>query len=530
MLGMTKINDIRNMYESQGLSLNQIVKETGHCFETVKKYAHMEDFSVTFETTRGIERVKYPVLEDFIPVINQWLEDDMKVKRKQRHTAVRIFHRLRDEHSFTGGYSSVRDYVRKKKKILYESHNACVPLAHPMLHGQVDFGESEYLDGSNQQKKGYCLTISFPYSNHAYSMFFPSQNQECLLEGMKRIFIHMGGVPKCLRFDNMSTAVIKVLKGGERELSDGFMRFVNHYGFEVEFCNPASGNEKGNVENKVGYTRRNFFVPVPTVSSFEDFNEKLLLQCEKDSEREHYKHKVTIKSLWDEEKEKLAPLPPHDFPVFRYEALKVSKTGFLTVETNKYGISPALNGETVNAKIYFDHIDFIYEGKEVGSFPRSYEKYKAYYDWRKFLPTLCLKTNATLNSSFFNQFPDKWQDYLVKMSEQEGNSGVRSAVCLLNDIVQDGHESFCDELIHLGQEQGRTDVESLRQIYHVLIKEEHHPQSLDLSENQKIPQNISYDPDISNYDKLIPPQNSDNFPSMFPDFSSNHHSNVEGDR
>ncbi len=434
----------------------------------------------------------------------------MKVNRKQRHTAKRVYHRLRDEHGFEGCYSTVRDYVRKKKKLLYDSGNACVPLSHPMLHGQVDFGESEYFDGSNQQKKGYCLTISFPYSNHAYSLFFPSQNQECLLEGMKRIFIHMGGVPQCLRFDNMSTAVVKVEKGGERVLTEGFQRFMNHYGFKAEFCNPASGNEKGNVENKVGYTRRNFFVPIPTITSFDDFNEKLLSQCEKDSEREHYKHKVTIQSLWQEEKQQLSPLPPHDYPVFRFETLKVSKTGFLTIETNKYGISPELNGETVQAKLFFDHIVFIYEGEEVGNFPRSYEKHKYFYDWRKFLPTLCKKTNATLSSSFFHQFPEQWQVYLEKMKETHGNSGVRSAISLLSDMVQDGHESFCNGLILLGQEQGRTDVESLRQIYTTLTQIEHHPKPLDLSDHPQIPQNIGYAPDISCYDKLISGDNSGN--------------------
>ncbi len=491
------------MYENQGLSLNKIAEETGHCFETVKKYAHMEDFSEDFKKNRAIARTKYPILEQFVPIIDGWMQDDMKIKRKQRHTAVRIYHRLCDEHEFQGSYSTVRDYVRKKKKQLYESRTACVPLTHLMLNGQVDFGESEYFDSQNQQKTGYCLTMSFPYSNNAYSLFFPSQNQECLLEGMKRIFLHIGGVPQCLRFDNMSTAVVEVKRGGERVLTDTFLRFMNHYGFKSEFCNPAAGNEKGNVENKVGYTRRNFFVPLPTITSFDDFNEKLLLQCEKDSEREHYKHKVTFKSLWEKEKLQLSPLPQYDFPVVRYEALKVSKTGFLTVETNKYGVSSELQGETVQSKIYFDRIDFFYQGEEVGSFERSYERHREFYDWKKFLPVLCWKTNATINASFFHQFPEKWQYYLRKTKESEGNSGIRSAIRLLNDIVLDGNESFCDDLITLGEEQGRNDVESLRQIYNILSKKEHHPHPLDLSNKTGIPQNICYESDTLAYDKLI---------------------------
>ena len=153
----------------------------------------------------------------------------------------------------------------------------------------MDFGEFLYYDAGGQEQKGYALTISFPHSNMGYTQAFPSQNQECLLEGMKRIFEHMGGVPPRLRFDNMTTAVAQVLRGTERSLTEGFSRFMLHYRFQAEFCNPASGNEKGNVENKVGYSRRNAFVPVPTITSFEKFNEEYLWGwCEKDAQRDHY--------------------------------------------------------------------------------------------------------------------------------------------------------------------------------------------------------------------------------------------------
>ena len=109
---------------------------------------------------------------------------------------------------------------------------------------------------------------------------------------MKRIFEYIGGIPIRLRFDNMTTAVAQVLKDGERVLTDGFTRFMLHYRFQADFCNPASGNEKGNVENKVGYNRRNAFVPVPVIASFDEFNERLWEWCEKDADRLHYKYKV----------------------------------------------------------------------------------------------------------------------------------------------------------------------------------------------------------------------------------------------
>ena len=160
-----------------------------------------------------------------------------------------------------------------------------LPLAQPAGEGQVDFGENLYYDAQGRERKGYELVVSFPRSNKGYTQFFPSQSQECLLEGLERVFEHIGGVPPRLKFDNLSTAVVQVLENGERVLTEGFTRFMLHYRFRAEFCNPAAGNEKGNVENKVGYSRRNAFVPVPTVTSFEEFNEWLWEWCEQDAQR-----------------------------------------------------------------------------------------------------------------------------------------------------------------------------------------------------------------------------------------------------
>lgn len=320
MLRMAQIKYIKDLYENEEASLREICRITGHSFETVRKYAYQENWSE--DNLPDIEPQSYPVLQDFIPIIDKWLEEDRKAPRKQRHTVMRIYHRLCDEHGFTGCYSTVKKYVRKKKYVMKTLSAGYLPLEHPKGWGQVDFGlaEGEWA-ATGERFPFYALTISFPGSNNGVTQAFPSQNQECLLEGMKRIFEHIGGVPPKLRFDNMTTAVAQVLKDGERVLTDGFTRFMLHYRFQADFCNPASGNEKGNVENKVGYSRRNAFVPVPVITSFEEFNEQLLEWCEKDADRLHYKHKVPIRELWEEDKAALLELPQYPFSVFRYDGL-----------------------------------------------------------------------------------------------------------------------------------------------------------------------------------------------------------------
>ena len=491
---MAQINYIKDLYENEDLSLREIARKTGYDFRTVQKYATREDWNEP--VSMDIKAADYPVLGPYISVIDRWLEEDRKVPKKQRHTAMRVFTRLQDEQGFTGGYSTVKEYVRKKKRLMRMKQDGYIPLEHTPGDGQVDFGEHIYYDATGTEQKAYALTLSFPYSNKGYTQTFPSQNQECLLEGMKRIFEHIGGVPRRLRFDNMSTAVVQVLEGGNRILTDGFQRFMLHYRFQAEFCNPASGNEKGNVENKVGYSRRNAFVPVPTIISFDEFNKHLWDWCEKDARRDHYVHKVPIQELYEKDEKVLLALPQHPYQVFRYESLKVDKYGFAVVDTNKYGLDPMLNGEVVQAKIYYDKIEFFYRHQPAGSFCRSYGQNEEAYDWTQYISLLCKKPRAVENARFFRQIPDLWQKHLLSVQGAERKSALR----LLEEIVRDGNATQCAEVLELAKENGRMDTDSIRQCYYMITRREFHPQPLSFTDS--VPA-INYDPDLSAYDGLM---------------------------
>ncbi len=494
MLRMAQVNYIKDLYENEEKSLREIARITGHSFGTVQKYAYQQNWSE--DCLPDTEPKSYPVLGEFIPFIDEVLKTDRKIPRKQRHTVWRIYCRMRDEKGFTGSYSSVKKYVRKKKYVMRVQENGYLPLEHLPGCGQVDFGEFIYYDSAGQEQKGYALTVSFPYSNKGYTQAFPSQNQECLLEGMKRIFEHIGGVPHRLRFDNMTTAVVQILRGEERTLTDGFNRFMLHYRFQAEFCNPASGNEKGNVENKVGYSRRNAFVPVPTIKSFQDFNEKHLWKwCEDDAKRLHYIHKVPISELWEEDKNELLTLPEYPFPVFRYASLTVSKTGFAVIDTNKYGLSPMLAGETVQAKIFFDRVEFFHDHKAVAKFKRSYKTNDEIYDWTQYVSTLYRKPRAIEQTRFFKQIPSGWRDYLTSTQGDERKSALK----LLGEIVNDGNASLCDDALELALANGRTDSDSVRQCYYMVAKKEYRPDPLKISAAPV----LNYNPNLSVYDGLM---------------------------
>ena len=490
---MTQVEYIRDLYENEGMSLREIARQTNKDFRTVQKYAYRENWNPPVEPKTQPEA--FPVLGEYIPIINEWLEQDEREPRKQRHTATRVFKRLQKEYEYEGSYATVKRYVCRKRDEMKKRKESFLPLAHPPGHAQVDFGDFKYYDALERACEGHALIVTFPYSNSGWMQVFPSENQECLLTGLKRIFYHIGGVPFRMRCDNMTTAVAQVLEGTERIITDGFYRFMLHHRFKADFCNPAKGNEKGNVENKVGYTRRNMLVPVPVITDFDAFNEELLRLCDEDHERDHYEQGTSLRELWDEEKCRLLTLPEYEYEVFRYESLRVDKWGFIRVDTSKYGLSPEMLDKVVQAKIYFDKIEVFYDRCLLKTCRRLYEKNGEDSDWKDYLPSLVKKPGATEHTRFFNQMPKLWQEYLKSIKGSER----KSALLLLSEIVNDGNEALCDDALELAYEYGRPDNDNIRHCYLLISKPENYPPPLNLTANTPL---LNYRPDLSVYDGL----------------------------
>jgi transposase len=240
MLTMDKKKFITGLEQFEGLSLREISRRTGHHFNTVKKYVDREDWN---EATRQAKS-KGSKLDEYKNLIDQWLKDDLNAKRKQRHTARRVYGRLCEkyENKLDVSYRTVANYVSKMKEELYKEEGGYLPLEHPPGEAQVDFGAVEFIE-KGIKYEGHYLNISFPYSNGGYFQIFKGENQECLLEGMKTIFKHIDCVPKVIWFDNLSAAVVSIKGEGERKLTEGFEKFTLHYRYRAVFCNPNAGHD-----------------------------------------------------------------------------------------------------------------------------------------------------------------------------------------------------------------------------------------------------------------------------------------------
>ena len=214
-------------------------------------------------------------MEPYTGVIDRILEEDLGVPKKQRHTAKRIFERLRDEYGFDGQYTIVKDYVREHRRL---SREMFVPLFHAPGHGQCDFGEALVVISGVEHKAHY-LILDLPHSDGCFVKAYPAETTEAFLDGHVSAFAFLGGVPQSILYDNTRLAVARILGDGRRKRTRAFTQLVSHYLFEDRFGRPAKGNDKGKVEGMVGYVRRNFLVPIPSFESFDALNAHLERRC-----------------------------------------------------------------------------------------------------------------------------------------------------------------------------------------------------------------------------------------------------------
>jgi transposase len=497
MLSMDDIKYIRRMYECEDVSVREIMRRTGYHYETVRKYLDMEDFNEPLHPPKELPSL----LDPLKPIIDQWLIEDLNVPRKQRHTAKRVYARLQDEYpdKLEVKMRTVQYYVSQKKKEIFQSQQkAYIPLYHPPGEAQVDFGHFSYKNNAGEMIDALKLTMSFPYSNDAYCQIFRGENQECLLQGMKNIFEHIDRVPYRIVFDNLSTAVAHMGTGHNRILTDKFKRFAEHYGFEPFFCNGASGWEKGNVENKVGYERRNMFVPVPIILDFNHFNKNLFDVCEKDAKRNHYIKNVPIEQLFSEDKNAMLPLHKTPFEVYYLASRIADKYAKISYDNNLYSSSPKYARDTVYVKATSDKVFILNQSYElISEHPRLYGKGLVSMKWLPYLELMAKRPTALKYTSFYEELPANWKKYLSRQDAEGRRKGLTS----LHTMLQKHDMRTATEALSFALSNGVQDADSILASYRTITADVHPMQPMQLKATV-IPMPV-FHTDNNKYDNLF---------------------------
>jgi len=284
-------------------------------------------------------------LQRFLPIIHEILKADQGAPKKQRHTAERIFERLRHEHGYDGGRTIVKDAVRAWKQGQAE---VFVPLSHRPGEAQVDFGEATIVLRGEQTKVAL-FVMTLLYSDAIFFQVFPKECTETFQEGHKRAFEFFGGVPRRISYDNSKIAVSKITGGRSRELTREFLRLESHYLFEHHFCRVRRPNEKGHVENLLGFARRNFLVPLPKVDSLEALNASLVERCRKDLSRRLRGKPASKGELLAEEQQVFLPVSGHEFESRRVEPTKANSLSLVRFDRNDYSVPTAYAHQHVTA-------------------------------------------------------------------------------------------------------------------------------------------------------------------------------------
>ena len=390
---------IRRDYFVLGLSMRCIARERGHSRHTVRR-ALADPGPPVY---RRREPKPRPAIGSYTGIIDHWLAEDQQRPAKQRHTARRIYHRLVAEYGFSGSESTVRRYVRERRPRRPE---VFIPLEHDPAEAQVDWGTGQViLAGRQRAVQLFCFRLC--YSQKPFVMAFPTERQEAFFAGHATAFGVIGGVPRRITYDNLPTAVQRVLTGGRREEQREFTAFRSHYLFESSFCRPGKegAHEKGLVENLVGYARRNFLVPLPEVDSFDELNALLLARCQASDGRVLAGRGMTVGEAWDVERRHLLPLPPFPWPCCSVHTLKVSLSSVVRFETNRYSVPAGYAGRNVILRAYVDRVDIAHGERIIASHARCYGRDQDILDPYHYLPVLQVKPRAFHHAKAVRHYP-----------------------------------------------------------------------------------------------------------------------------
>jgi transposase len=494
---------IRREYEHGVGTINGVAKKLGMHRRLVR-----EALSDAMPRERKVAQRARPKLAGAVAFIDAILEADRKAPRKQRHTAHRIWCRLRAEvAAVTVAESTVREYVRQRKQALgLLRTEVFVPQSYRYgQEGQVDWYEA-WAEIEGERQKVFIFCMRSMASGAGFHCVYPHASQQAFLEAHESAFAYFGGTFAVLRYDNLGSAVKKVLRGQQREETQRFIAFRSHWGFQSEFCTPGEGHEKGGVEVENGYFRRNHLVPVPQVGSLAELN-ALLLQGVRDDERRIISGRTqSIGEALRLEQEHLAPLAKEGFDLARVCFPQVNASGSVKVLTNFYS-APAVVGSVLQAKVYAAYVELWQHGGLLARHERCFGRQQQVLDLEHYLDVLLKKPGALAGSTPLAQWraqgrwPASYDQFWAGLKQRQGKQQGTKAMIEVLLLAREYGAPALQQAVTTAVAFGGSDVGAVQLL---LSAARAAPRSA--PEPMEIGALRSYDrppPTLGNYDQLL---------------------------
>ena len=377
---------VRHAYFRRGMSKRAIARDFGISRDSVDKM-------IVYSAPPGYRRtapIKRPKLDGFTEIIDQWLIEDADRPRKQRHTAKRVLDRLREEHGLIGGYTIVKSYLHEHQR---RGREMFVPLHHAPGHAQADFREALVVIGGIEQKAHF-FAFDLPHSDACYVRAYPAATAEAWADGHVHAFAFFGRVPLSVLYENDRCLVAPILPDGTRKRATLFSGLLSHYVIEDRYGRPRKGNDKGAVEGIVGWSRRNFMVPLPRFATWDDLNVWLEEQCRKRQAEILRGHQETIGQRLQRDLEAMMPPPPAPFEACEQAAGRVSSQALVRYKTNDYSVPVGYGHRDVWIRGYVDRVVIGCGGEVIARHPRCYGREDVVFDPIHYLPLIEQKIGA----------------------------------------------------------------------------------------------------------------------------------------
>jgi transposase len=451
---------IRQLYVVEGFSQREIARTLGVSRNTVKRYCLGEN--VPWERKTPVNAANPVITPEVIAFVQQCLDEDHAAKVfKQKHSAKRIYDRLKAEANFKGGESTIRHLVSEMKAIPYQVY---VPLSFaPGEAAQVDWGTAKVImQGKKIDVNLFCMRLCF--SCAPFVMAYPSQREEVFLEGHEQAFNFIGGVNRTLIYDNLKTAVKEGWGKLARE-QDKFKAFRAHYTYQTSFCNPGEGHEKGLVENLVGYIRRNVLVPLPRVESYEELNQLLQKRCIEYINNHQIRGKdLSVKESFEMERRALIPLPLRPYETAKTSEVKVDYYATIVLDSNHYSVPVQYAGYTVTIKASAFKVKVYWRGNEIAIHSRVYQKHRTIYQLEHYIPLLERRPRSVFHARPVKQanLPQLFFDYAARLKDPE-----KGMVRLLRMLIDYGSER-----VHLAVRKAWDEQQYSVDVVHCYVTDE----------------------------------------------------------
>ena len=438
MLNMEVIAEIRRRHLVSGESISAIARDLKLSRPTVRKH-----LQTVIEPVYVRQQQIAPKLGEFQAVLESWLSTDRHLPKAQRRTAQRLFEGLQAE-GYRGAYDSVQRFTKqwKSDQTRPTLKEAFVPLVFAP-------GDACQFDWSQEcvEIAGVTLNIKVAHFRLAYSrqMFvaaYPCETQEMVLDAHNRAFAFFGGVPKRMIYDNLKTVVDSILVGKDRHFNRRFMALANHYLFEPVACTPASGWEKGQIENQVGNIREWLFTPKACFASFTALNDWLAKRCRELAQRKHPVEATrTIADCFLQEGPSLRVITS-PFDGYIEEMLRVSSTCLVRVERNRYSVPAEFAGKVVSVRLYAGKVRIIADGKLIADHERRFGRDQLICDPWHYLSVLEKKPGSLRNGAPFVEWDLPVSIQLVRDRVLKQSKGDRAFVELLLAAREVGLEAL----------------------------------------------------------------------------------------